>query len=258
MRQTNMTQNWQSWMTYGPRAAGVGAGAPLGRGRRLTVERWEQALLFRDGALVETLGPGSHRRWRKRITVRRVDTRPWVLTVPTQEVPTADGAPVKVTAAGRAAVVDPVAFVTAVQDVHGALYLAVQVALREVLSGHTVEELLAGRAALGGELTSAVRGLQELGVAVALELKDIVLPSDLKRAQSEVLVARAQGLAALERARGETAALRSLANAARLAEGSPALLQLRLLQQLAATPGHTVVIGTPPLGTVAAATAPGS
>ena len=62
-------------------------------------------------------------------------------------------------------------------------------------------------------------------------------------------MAQAQGLAALERARGETAALRSLANAARQAEGSPApLLQLRLLQQLAATPGHTVVIGTPPVG----------
>ena len=81
-----------------------------------------------------------------------------------------------------------------------------------------------------------------------LELKDIVLPADLKRAQAQVLMARAEGLAALERARGETAALRNLADAARLCAGNPALLQLRLLQQLATGPGHTVVIGNPPLG----------
>ena len=35
-------------------------------------------------------------------------------------------------------------------------------------------------------------------------------------------------LAALEKARGETAALRNLANAARLVEERPALMQLRL------------------------------
>jgi regulator of protease activity HflC (stomatin/prohibitin superfamily) len=226
-------------------------GAPVRPGRLLAVDQWERALLFRAGALVATLGPGGHRRWRSKYTIRRVDLRPWVLTVPTQEVPTADGVNVKVTVAGRAQVVDAVAFVTAVQDPHAALYLAVQVALREIVAGHSVEELLTGRAELGAELTGAVRGLDELGLAVdSLELKDVGLPADLKRARAEVLVARAQGLAALERARGETAALRSLANAARQAEGSPALLQLRLLQ-VAATPGHTVVIGAPALTTVA-------
>ena len=234
-------------MTYGRGQAG--SGAPVQLGRRVTVDAWERGLLFRDGAVVENLGPGAHRRWRTRYTVRRVDMRPWLLTVPTQEVPTSDGITVKVTAAARAKVLDPVTFVTAVQDTPASLYLAVQVAMREVVSAHTVEDLLAGRAVLGTELGAAVRGVEEVGVAFEhLELKDIILPSDLKRAQGEVLVARAQGLATLERARGETAAMRSLANAARLAEASPALLQLRLFQQLAANPGHTVVIGTPPLG----------
>ena len=237
----------RGWTTYGRGQAG--SGAPVQLGRRVTVDAWERGLLFRDGAVVENLGPGAHRRWRTRYTVRRVDLRPWLLTVPTQEVPTSDGITVKVTAAARAKVLDPVTFVTAVQDTPASLYLAVQVAMREVVSAHTVEDLLAGRAVLGTELGAAVRGVEEVGVAFEhLELKDIILPSDLKRAQGEVLVARAQGLATLERARGETAAMRSLANAARLAEASPALLQLRLFQQLAANPGHTVVIGTLPLG----------
>jgi hypothetical protein len=59
------------------------------------------------------------------------------------------------------------------------------------------------------------------------------------------LVAAGVVLAALERARGETAALRNLANAARPLEGSPALAQLRLLQHLATTSGNTYVLGVP-------------
>jgi len=95
-----------------------------------------------------------------------------------------------------------------------------------------------------------VRGVDQFGLAVEqLEIKDVILPGELKKAQAQVLVARAQGLAALERARGETAALRSLANAARLAADNPSLVQLRLLQQLEMSAGHTVVIGTGLAGT---------
>ncbi|HEX2118816.1 MAG TPA: SPFH domain-containing protein [Acidimicrobiales bacterium] len=223
---------------------------PTRCGRREVVNQWEQALLFRNGALLRTLGTGAYRHWRSGYVVRRVDVRPWILQVPTQEVPTADGVTVKVTVAGRVRVVDPVVYVTGTQEPIPSLYLAVQVALRELVAQATVEQLVAGRADAGVQLLEGVRGVDELGVVVEqLELKDIVLPADLKRAQAQVLIARAEGLAALERARGETAALRNLANAARLCAEQPALLQLRLLQQLASGPGHTVVIGNPPLGT---------
>ncbi len=131
---------------------------------------------------------------------------------------------------------------------HGGRETAARPGQRQIVSQW--ERALAGRAEAGTRLSGAVRGIDQLGVALEqLELKDIVLPSDLKRAQAQVLMARAEGLAALERARGETAALRNLSNAARLCSDNPALLQLRLLQQLSAGPGHTVVIGTPPLGT---------
>ena len=226
-------------------------------GRREIVSQWERALLFHNGALVRTLGPGAYRQWAPGYSLRRVDVRPWILQVPTQEIPTSDGVTVKVTVAGRVRVVDPEAYVLGSQDPLGSLYLAVQVALRELVAQASVEELLAGRADVGSQLSGAVQGIDELGVAVEqLELKDIVLPSDLKRAQAQVLMARAEGLAALERARGETAALRNLANAARLFADNPALFQLRLLQQLSTGPGHTVVIGMPPLGTTGSARPP--
>jgi hypothetical protein len=49
-------------------------------------------------------------------------------------------------------------------------------------------------------------------------------------------------LAALERARGETAALRNLANAAKMLDDNPNLLQLRMLQSLSDTSGNTFVM----------------
>jgi regulator of protease activity HflC (stomatin/prohibitin superfamily) len=222
---------------------------PLERGRRFVLAEWERGVLFEDGRLAGELDPGPHRRWARSATLRRVDLRPWILDVPTQEVPTADGLTVKVTVVGRARVVDPVAYVTASQDSAASLYLQAQIAAREVVATTTVEQLVTTRPAVGDALTAAVGGVADIGVTVErLELKDVILPYELKKAQAELLVARAQGLAALERARGETAALRNLANAASLLKDNPALLQLRLVQQLAATTGHTVVIGQAPLG----------
>lgn len=245
MRQMQATQMMRHYAMAGFEPAG----RALRRGRRATVNQWEQGLLFRHGRLSTMVGPGPHRRWGAGYTLRSVDMRPWVVLVPTQEVPTADGATVKVTVAGRARVTDAATYVTAARDAEQALYLAVQIALRELVAATTVDDLLTGRGDVGGRLLAGVRGLDILGIAVdQLEVKDIILPGELKRAQAEVLVARAQGTAALERARGETAALRSLANAARVAADNPALLQLRLLQQLDGSTGHTVVLGTPPFG----------
>jgi regulator of protease activity HflC (stomatin/prohibitin superfamily) len=217
---------------------------PVARGRRVSVHEWQRGVLFRDGRVTETLEPGSRRIWTARTSVRLVDLRPWIMSIPTQEVPTADGITVKVTVTAQVRVTDPVTHVTGVQDPRATLYLAVQVALREVVAATTLEALIGARSELATALGTALRVDDDLGVAVErVELRDIILPAELKRAQAQVLLARAEGQAALERARGETAALRSLANAARIAADNPMLYQLRLLQQLATSAGHTVVIG---------------
>jgi regulator of protease activity HflC (stomatin/prohibitin superfamily) len=231
---------------------------PMRRGRWTAVSEGEQGLLFRHGRLTAVLGAGRHRRWANGYSVRTVDLRPWLIALPTQEVPTSDGVSVKVTLAARARVVDAALSVTAARDTDQLLYLAVQVALREVLATTSIEDLLAARGQLGSRVLTEVRGLETIGVVVEqLELKDIVLPADLRKAQADVLVARAQAASALERARGETAALRSLANAARLAADNPALLQLRLLQQLDVSTGHTVVVNAAPLASAAVPGTPG-
>ena len=112
-----------------------------------------------------------------------------------------------------------------------------------------VEALLGTRLNLGPRLLARVQpDAAKLGITVhAAEVKDLMFPAELKRAFADVLKAKQEGQAALERARGESAALRNLANAARLLDGNPALQNLRLLQTLtgAQAAGSTLVLGVP-------------
>jgi hypothetical protein len=81
-----------------------------------------------------------------------------------------------------------------------------------------------------------------------IEVRDLMLPGEIKRAFAQNITAQKEGLASLERARGETASLRSLANAARLMQDHPGLLQLRAVQAIESSKGNTIVLGLPDLG----------
>jgi hypothetical protein len=112
-------------------------------------------------------------------------------------------------------------------------------------------EVLARREEFGRTLLERTAGTaEELGLKLlGVNVKDVMFPGELKKIFAQVIQAQKEGQAALEKARGETAALRNLANAAKMIEGNPALLQLRLLQQLASSAGNTVVLGFPSTST---------
>jgi hypothetical protein len=110
-----------------------------------------------------------------------------------------------------------------------------------------IHTTLAQRQSIGARLHDIVSakalsfGVKLLGV----EIRDIMFPGELKKIFTQVVRARQEGLAALEKARGETAALRNLANAAQLVDRNPSLMQLRLLQVIGQQSGNTVVLGVP-------------
>lgn len=210
---------------------------------RIVVQEWERVLVYRDGRFQRELGPGRHRvpRWRHRTV--RVGVRPRLLVVPLQEVLTADGLAVKVSLTATVRVDAARTWHEAVEAPDGFLYAALQIALREAVAARSLEELLADRAQLPEQMRDAVGGAASaVGLAVeGLALRDVVVPAELRHAAAELATARALGLAALERARSEVAATRALANAAKLVETHPGLLQLRTLQAVEAG-GATVVL----------------
>jgi regulator of protease activity HflC (stomatin/prohibitin superfamily) len=214
---------------------------------RIVVPEWERVLLYRDGRFEEELGPGRHRRARRRRRAVRVVVRPRLLAVPAQEVLTADGLAVKVSLAAVLRTADPRRWHESVEAADAFVYAALQVALRESVAARTLEELLAARATLAEDVRErAAAGPGAVGVAVEqLAVRDVMVPAELRRAAAEAATARAQGRAALERARAEVAATRALGNAARMVAEQPALLQLRTLQAVESG-GATVVLTTAP------------
>jgi regulator of protease activity HflC (stomatin/prohibitin superfamily) len=118
-----------------------------------------------------------------------------------------------------------------------------------MVSTVSMDALLTQRLEIGAGLLARVQiAAAKVGVTVqGVEVKDLMFPAEIKRAFAEVLKAKQEGQAALERARGETASLRSLANAARVLEDNPALMNLRFMQSISSgqNGGNTLVMGLP-------------
>jgi regulator of protease activity HflC (stomatin/prohibitin superfamily) len=219
--------------------------------RAFLVPEGYAGLLYQRGKFVEVLSAGEHVRWGRKFTLGVADLRKTSLLVAGQEVLTSDNVGIKTSLLVTYQVTDPVKAAHETQNWQGDLYNAAQLALRAVAGGVTIEALLGQRLDIGAQLLARVQpDVTKVGINVtAIEVKDVTLPNDLKRAFSDVLKARQEGQAALERARGESASLRSLANAARVLEGNPALQNLRLMQSLTAAQhaGNTLVLGLPGL-----------
>ncbi len=224
-----------------------------------TVHDYERGLRFRQGRLVGLVEPGVHPTFGPYTELRALDVRPSMVPIEGQEILTADGVAAKVSLVARYVIGDPVAAITQDADFRRTAYLVLQLGIRQAVNRRTLDENLASRAELGPEVRELVAArLAAIGVELLeVEVRDVMLPGELKRAYASVITARKEGEAALERARGETAALRGLANAGRTLADNPGLLQLRILQELGASSGNTVVFGAPD-GAVPMPRAPGA
>ncbi len=218
---------------------------------KIDIFEHERGLRYRHGKFVSVLEPGRNWVYKPSTTVFRVDIRPKIVSIPGQEVVCSDGVSLKVSLAATYQVTDPATATNAVESYMQALYITLQIALREVVGQATIDEVLEGRGRLSERLMElSVEPVSAYGLTLmGCDLKDIMFPGQLKKIFAQEVQARKEGLAALERARGETAALRNLANAARMVDANPALIQLRLLQQLGSQGGNTVVLGFPQGGT---------
>lgn len=210
----------------------------------VTVMAWETAVHYRRGVLHGVLGPGRHRLWGFGHRVHHVDTRVRLLEVATQEVLTADGTTVKVSAACRVRVVEPVAHIQFGEEPEKLVYETIKTWLRETVRPLTVEDLAAGVPVEA--VPDAVASVAaEVGISVeSLTVRDIIVPAAIRRAAEDLLTARRQSQVELERARSEVAVLRALANTTKLLADSPQLAALRLVDT-AASHGASIIIERP-------------
>jgi regulator of protease activity HflC (stomatin/prohibitin superfamily) len=217
----------------------------------VTVYEHETGLKIVRGVVTEELGPGRYATWPHAVEIERHDLRERSLTVQSQEVLTADKLPVRLSLLVGWKVQNAKSFRATHESPHSRLYEAAQVALRERAAQKPLDDIAADRGALQDGLAEVVKAkLANLSIEiVSVQIKDITLVGASKQAYADLWKAQMEGLAALERARGEQASLRALANAARMLKGNPELMNLRVLQALQAKPGQappSVILGNAP------------
>jgi len=212
-----------------------------------TVYEHEAGIRYDEGRLTSVLGPGRYLINHRKSSVSRLDLREQLIHVQGQEVILKDGLTPRITWSGRYKISDPKTYVTSSESPYTQVYYDLQMAMREVIEGLDYEDLMAQRSALGEAILKQAGGTaSRLGITLLDgRIRDISLPGELKRALAEEKKSQILARASLERARSESATLRSLANSARMLEERPALMQLRLIHAMEQGKGSLVLNSFP-------------
>ncbi|MEZ4537975.1 MAG: SPFH domain-containing protein [Cyanobacteriota/Melainabacteria group bacterium] len=201
--------------------------------KRQVIYEYQVGLLYKSGKFDRQLEPGSH--WINPFfdTVQTVDTRATTTVIGAQEVISSDNIGLKLSISARYRVADAVKYTHEHASSFTELYSLIQIALRNAAAS-TGAEAFIERKDLGAVLSAEVKdAAAALGIEVqSVDIKDVMYPAEIRKIYSEVVRAQKKVRQLSNGYRGEQAALRNLANAARMLENNPALMNLRILQSL--------------------------
>lgn len=211
---------------------------------------YERAVLFRLGRLINVRGPGIIFIIPFIDRIIRVSLRVIVFDVPPQEVITKDNVACKVNAVLYYRIVSADKAVVNVENVHAATNQYAQTTLRSVVGTAELDELLSQREKLNLTVQKIVdEATDPWGIKViAVEIKDVVLPSEMTRAIARQAEAERGRRAAIIQAEGERQAAEQLAQASEVLTGVTGGLTLRMLRSLsevAYAPNTTVLFPLP-------------
>ncbi len=201
------------------------------------IPEYERAVIFRLGRVIGSKGPGLIIIIPFIDRIVRVSLRTVTLDVPTQDIITKDNVSVQVDAVVYFRVVDPVKAIVEVEDYLYATSQIAQTTLRSVCGEAELDELLSKREKINIKLQEIIdRQTDPWGVkVVAVELKKIDLPDDLRKAIARQAEAERERRAKIISAEAEYQAAQKLLEAARILATEPIAIQLRYLETL-----HTI------------------
>jgi regulator of protease activity HflC (stomatin/prohibitin superfamily) len=209
-----------------------------------TVYEYQKGLLFKDGKLSRELDAGHYRYLAARSKIEVFDLRRRPLDLGGQEIITKDNVSIRLSVVGQIQITEPVKVLQQTESYMAEVYALAQLAMRDAVSTMTLDEILSQRPALDQLIQTHVKERsKDLGLSItSVAVRDIMLPANLKKAYAGVLEAQKNAQVNLEKARGEQAVLRSLANSSKLYAENPSLLQARVIQALS-TGKNTIVFG---------------
>src|SRR6266568_3430041 len=209
----------------------LGVGVYLFSGLRVLRE-YERAVYFFLGRSWGAKGPGLIYLPPLFAKMQKVSLRVVAMEVPPQDVITRDNISIKVTAVLYMRVQEPVKAVIGVENYLYATSQLAQTTLRSVLGETELDELLMNREKINAILKTIIeQRTEDWGVEVsAVEVKDVDLPPEMKRAMARQAEAERERRAKVINAEGELQASEKLAQAAHIIGSEPVAIQLRYLQ----------------------------
>jgi regulator of protease activity HflC (stomatin/prohibitin superfamily) len=201
---------------------------------RKTVQEGFVGLLWKRGKIVRELPVGRHRYsaflGQK---IELVDVRSTQLATMLEEYATKDNLNVRCALTITYRVTNASTLARTTADSATLMRICMTDALRSELSKLTLDELLPKINDVHASVERNLKlGLEKTGIAVeVLSPLNLLIPRSLRQAFEAEVTARKRAVADLEEARGRTAVLRHLSNAASQVEQQPALLQLLMGQK---------------------------
>jgi len=196
------------------------------------LREYERAVYFFLGRSWGAKGPGLIYLPPLFAKMQKVSLRVVALDIPPQDVITRDNISIKVNAVLYMRVQDAVKAVIGVENYLYATSQLAQTTLRSVLGETELDELLMNREKINDILKNIIdKRTEDWGVEVsAVEVKDVDLPPEMKRAIARQAEAERERRAKVINAEGELQASEKLAQAAHIIGSEPAAIQLRYLQ----------------------------
>ncbi|MBI2597249.1 slipin family protein [Candidatus Daviesbacteria bacterium] len=214
------------------------------------VNQYERGVKFRFGKYVGLMEPG----WRLVLPVieswTRIDIRVKAVDVPDQEAITRDNVSAKVNAVIYYRINVANKAVIEVEDFFYAVSQLAQTTMRNVVGETSLDDLLSKRNEVADKIQKIIdKATDPWGIKVeSVELKDIILPDEMKRVIARQAEAERERRAIIIRAEGEKAAAENIALAAgKLAKtaGGLHVRTLQTLSELSADKNNTIVFVTP-------------
>jgi regulator of protease activity HflC (stomatin/prohibitin superfamily) len=166
--------------------------------------------------------------------MHKVDIRTKTVDVPDQEVITKDNIPVAINAVVYYSITDAGKAILEVENFYYAISTLAQTTMRNTVGERTLDEILQQRSEIADKIKNELdAATDQWGIDVSrLELKDVIIPQDLKRTISKEAEAEREKRAVIIKAQGDREAAENLAKAAATLESVPGAMHLRTLQAI--------------------------
>ena len=214
------------------------------------IDQYEKGIKFQFGKFKAIMEPG----WRLVIPIiqsyGKVDMRTKAVDVPNQEAMTKDNISVTINAVLYYRIILAEKAILEVENYEYAMGQIAQTTMRNTIGQVELDELLSKREEVSKRIKELVDkstdpwGINVLGV----ELKDIVLPADMKRTIAKQAEAEREKRAVIINSEGEVQASKNMAEAARTLSSSSGALHLRTLQTIndvSSDQSNTIIFAVP-------------